>query len=250
MEEIQKKFAITVSDEDIFSRKGNLGEPSKLLFYLKNMFKNIELKDLNVLDIGAGVGVFSFYISLMGARKVTSLEPELEGGSETMNEKFNSIKKKLGINNVELSKRTFQELDEHSGPFDLIIMHNSINHLDEDSCIRLQSDKSAMHVYMNLFAKLRKLTNKKGLVIIADCSRYNFFNAIGMKNPFAPTIRWNNHQSPYLWRKMLEEIGYEYLSLQWTSLSKLGKIGTIIMSNPITSYFFISHFTLVMKKSV
>lgn len=250
MEKIKKEFLNTVSKQNIFSKKGNLGNPSKLAFYLLNLFRKVNLKNLNVLDIGAGVGVFSFYVSLMGAKRVTSLEPELEGGSETMNQKFNLIKNKLGINNVELSKRTFQELDEKSGPFDLILMHNSINHLDEDSCIKLQTDKSAMHVYMKLFAKLFSLTSNNGLIIIADCSRYNLFGDIGMKNPFAPTISWKNHQSPYFWRKMLEKAGYEYLSLQWTSLSKFGKLGKILMSNPIASYFFFSHFTLCMKKSI
>jgi len=63
----------------------------RLKFHLNFLFKDIDFKDKNVLDIGGGVGIHSFYAACMGARKVICLEPELAGSSTKLKEKFNSI---------------------------------------------------------------------------------------------------------------------------------------------------------------
>ena len=242
-------FFKDVSNLNLYSKYGSIGTPKNLAFYLDNMFKSIDLKGLNVLDIGAGIGVFSIYLSIMGANRVCSLEPELDGGHDTMNLKFEDLKTRLEIRNVSLLKQSFQDTDEDYGPFDLILMHNSINHLDEVACMKLGIDDAARELYIKFFRKLFWLTHQNGTVIIADCSRTNFWNTIGLKNPFAPTIEWKKHQSPHLWRSMLEEVGFRYQDLNWTTLGMFGKAGKKLMSNLISSYFFNSHFRLVMKKN-
>jgi hypothetical protein len=247
--EKRKLFLKEICELNLFAKYGNMGTPKNLAFYLDNLFESINIKRLNILDIGAGIGVFSIYLSIMGASKICSLEPELDGGHSSMNQKFEDLKRKLEIRNVSLLKQSFQDLDENCGPFDLILMHNSVNHLDEGACMHLKHDNCARDLYLGFFTKIHGLTSKNGSVIIADCSRNNFWDTVGAKNPFAPTIEWKKHQSPYFWRSLLEEVGFSYRSLCWTTISIFGKVGKKLMSNLPAAYFLNSHFKLVMKKT-
>ena len=242
-------FINLVYEEKMFSEKGNLGTPKKFSFYLKHLFAGIDLKGKRILDIGAGNGVLDFYMSIMGAKSVLCLEPELSGSSNDIEKTFCRFTEELEIHNVALERKTFQEIDSDGGSFDILLLHNSINHLDENSCAALHYDLNAKEAYYKLLSKLYELTALNGCVIITDCSRFNFYSTLGLKNPFAPTITWKYHQSPYLWRKLLKKAGYIPVSLRWTSISKLGNIGRLLLDNRVAAYFLMSHFNLIMQKT-
>ena len=164
----------------IFSQRGNLE------FYLDYLFRDIEFKDKVVIDIGAGAGVFSCYAAVQGARLVVSLEPEAGGSTQGVARKFEKLVDRLSLRNVVLSRCTLQEFDEEQGTFDIVLLHNSINHLDEDACIKLQYSDDARVTYQKLFEKISAFTKSGSILIAADCSRYNFFALLRVANPFSP----------------------------------------------------------------
>ena len=231
----------------LFKRKGNVGTPRKLGFYLQRLFEGVRFEGARVLDIGAGNGVFSFWMAANGARSVTSIEPELEGSAGGMWGTFDHIKRQMGLDNVTLERTTLQNFEGGGRSFDVILMHNSINHLDEGACLRLP-DADAAETYRSLFRKCLRLTDRQGTVVIADCSRHNLFGTIGIRNPLAPSIDWRVHQTPRVWRELLEQSGFSVQRLSWTTLSALRYPGVWLLDNPLAAYFLFSHFSMVLRR--
>ena len=240
MKKIEQYFDTVIKD-DLYSSKGNLR------FYLNYIFGDINFKGKTMLDIGGGAGIFSFYAAVQGARFVICLEPEEEGSTKRITAKFNKLADKLDMQNVTLIDSTIQDFD-YDEQFDIILLHNSINHLDENACINLQNSESARQTYKVLFRKIGKLSKARGRIIITDCSRYNFFSFLGVKNPFAPTIGWHKHQSPQYWAKMLCEAGFKNPKLKWTSFDQFRTPGRFLLGNRVASFFLHSHFCLTMEK--
>ena len=87
-----------------------------------------------------------------------------------------------------------------------------------------------------------------GRFIAIDCSRYNAFDMLGLKNPFMPDIEWEKHQSPYQWRDMLLEVGFIEPEIRWTALNTLGAPGRLLMNNPVISFLTVSHFRVSVCK--
>jgi cyclopropane fatty-acyl-phospholipid synthase-like methyltransferase len=235
------EFAQIIVDNGIFPTM------KRLRFKLDNLFDKLKLSGKTVLDIGGGEGLLSFYSAYKGAQNVICLEPESEGSSFGVIEKFYSLKEQFQFSNVSLNKDVFQNF-KTALQFDLILMYNSINHLNEPACINIRSDKHAKSEYMEYFNKLYALTNNNGILIISDCSNKNFWDSIRIRNPFAKNIEWNKHQSPEIWFDLAQKSGFKFEKLIWSSFNRLGKPGKIIFANKIAAYFFDSHFNLYLKK--
>lgn len=220
-----------------------------LRFYLTHQFKNISFDKKTVLDVGAGAGVFSFYAACMGAKEVICLEPEAAGLKPGMVEKFKKLQSGLpDLDQVKRVSITIQNFNPDDKKFDIILLHNSINHLDEEACIHLQHDIRAIEIYKMIFQKLGNLASNGAKLIITDCSRYNFFALCRIKNPFAPDIEWHKHQSPEYWAKLLFYAGFCNPKIQWISFSRLRSIGRLLLGNKFASYFLHSQFSLFMEK--
>lgn len=217
-------------------------------FYLKNLFKEINLKNKSILDIGAGARTFSCYMAINGAKKVIGLEPEIEGSRNNYISKFEELKEKLNLKNVFLKPLTFQSFDNDGEKFDLILLHHSINHLNENACINLKKSGESQEIYKEIFDRLYSISEDNADIIIADCSNKNFFSFLRLKNPFAPTIEWHKHQSPKEWIKVLEKVGFKNFKIKWLAPSQLGKIGDFLFGNKICSFFIHSHFIIYAKK--
>ncbi|MEW5858698.1 MAG: methyltransferase domain-containing protein [Cyanobacteriota bacterium] len=231
------------------SNTNNYNSKEKLYFYLNYLLGDIDFQSKKVLDVGGGLGLLSFYAAIQGANKVICLEPEDCGSTQGVNEQFKQTGAFLKFKNVELNLSTFQDYEPKEDKFDIVILHNSINHLDETACIHLKTDPQALNSYNLIFQKLNQLTNYQGILLIADCSRYNFYPLIKLKNPFCPYIEWEKHQSPFYWSKLLSEHGFQKESIKWTSFNQLGILGRVVLGNPIGAYFTTSHFLLKMKKN-
>jgi hypothetical protein len=202
-----------------------------------------------MLDIGGGNGLFGFYAACMGSDLVVCIEPESVGSSPGVTEKFNSIQSSLKIKDIiNLEKTSFQEYKTCNKKFDIILLHDSINHLDEKSCINLQHDKNAVESYNKIFQKLSKLSNNNAKIIITDCSRYNFFAYFNIINPFAKTIEWHKHQPPEYWAKLLSDVGFFNPKIRWTTFNPLYSFGRILLGNKFASFFIDSKFCLTMDK--
>lgn len=231
-----------VIKEGLYPNRGNLQ------FHLKTLFKNIALKNRRVLDIGGGSGLHSFYAACMGAKEVVCLEPETEGSHSGMGAKFRKLGGLLGYDQVKFEPVTFQAFEPAGKQFDIILLHNSINHLDETACINLLDSEASRAIYLNIFSKLSSLAGSGTKLIVSDCSRYNFFALLRIKNPFAPTIEWHKHQAPEVWLDLLGQVGFTNPSIRWTAFNTLRSLGRVLLGNKLLSYFLRSHFRFTMEK--
>ena len=130
----------------------------------------------------------------------------------------------------------------------MIILSNSINHLNEYSTEHLADCQEAKSTYIEYFQKMFTLLEPGGTLIITDCDRRNMFNDLNLKSPFMPTIEWEKHQSPFLWAALLEIAGFKKISIKWSSPNSLGKTGDILFGNKVVAYFLFSHFRLEVQK--
>jgi SAM-dependent methyltransferase len=220
----------------------------RVRFYCDYLFDEIPLQGKTMLDVGAGDGRYSFYAACAGARRVVGLEPEVEGSRTGMHERFERARSLLGLQTVDLEPRRLQDYDARGETFDVLLLHDSVNHLDEAACMRLGDDPTAGVIYRVLFEKLAHLSLPNGTLIVADCSNENLFARLGVKNPLAPTIEWRKHQKPELWAGMLAEVGFRSPRIRWTSFNRLGSVGRVLLSNRLAAYCLTSHFCLTMRR--
>ena len=180
-------------------------------------------------------------------QKVVVMEPEFDGSTAGIQKEFEKLRILFGdLDNIEFSKDTLQVYNTDN-KFDVILLHNSINHLDEDSCERLDTDETARQDYLFVLKKLTSICNSKAKLIICDCSNKNFYNDIGLKNPVAKNIEWHKHQPPEIWNDLLTQVGFRKTSLKWTSYNALSRFGRVLIGNRIVSYMLKSHFKLTME---
>jgi hypothetical protein len=236
---------------NLMAENGFYSKAQRLKCYLeKQLFKGIDLNGKSVIDIGGGNGLFGFYAALNGASQVVVMEHEFDGSNSGMISGFNQISKILNNpKNISHTSKVLEEYDLKNNKFDIILMHNSINHIDEQACIKLCEDKDAQLVYFNFFAKLQEISNPKCTLIICDCARANFFADLKLKNPFASSIEWEKHQNPDFWAKLLEKNNYKNPKIEWTYPNFLGNIGNLFFRNKFMAYLTISHFKLVLENA-
>lgn len=243
-----KHFFEYVSNAGFFRRGGNWGTPKKFKRYLDRLFTGVEVKEKRVLDVGAGVGVFSVYLALRGAASVDALEPEQAGSQKEMALGFRKMIDNLKILNVVLETKTFQQIMPTIRPYELLLLHNCINHFDEEACAKLHFSLEARNAYIDVFRSLNRIIKVGGQILLADCSRHNFFDYLGLKNPFGPSINWKIHQPPEIWMDLALEAGFECQSLRWTTFSHFGNWSQLFLANRAAAFFLSSHFSMVLRK--
>lgn len=241
LEPIDRYFEV-MSDSGVYPNAGNLK------FYLGYLFEGLSFRGLSMLDVGAGVGLFGLYGAATGARNVVCLEPESAGSTSGVQRKFEELVRTLGLTTASMTAAPLQEYDTGGAQFDVVLLHNSINHLDEPCCIRLQQDEAARGVYRAVLSRLAEMTAPGGRLIVADCSRRNFFGDLGIRNPFAPQIERHKPQSPKLWMGLLADCGFGDLSVRWTSYNTLRTAGRILLGHRPVSYFLQSDFCLTARR--
>jgi len=232
----------------VVSSVGPYSNQQKLQFKTERVFRGIDLKGKTVLDIGGGDGMFSFYAACSGAAEAVCLEPIAEGSAADMDTNFGRIKQQLQVSNVSLVPLPLQDYASNGRQFDIVLSHDSINHLDEPACIDLQTSEKSKAIYAELFGRIYDLVAPGGLLIICDCSRRYFFNDFNMLNPFVPAIEWHKHQAPGTWAKMLQNVGFTNPKVDWSSPNVLGSRGQFLANKP-AAYFLASHFRLIMTKA-
>lgn len=235
-------FFSTLVEHRVVSSKGNAR------FHLEDLFDGIDLENKRLLDIGGGRGVYSFYAACVGAT-VVCLEPEADGSSTGAGEVFETLRSRLPRARVELDTRTIQEYPKDGGTFDVILMHASINHIDETACTNLLKDSSSWERYRSILSSVGELAKPGATLIVCDCSRYNFFALLKIKNPLAPSIEWHKHHPPEVWARLLEEVGFCDPEIRWEPLYRFRRVGKLFLANKAASYFLKSIFCLRMTKA-
>jgi SAM-dependent methyltransferase len=233
--------------ESAIVRHGLWSSAPALRRYQRWLFDGVPLRGSRVLDIGGGSGVFTLYAAAMGAREVVCLEPQAEGGTQDMHERFTRLQSLTQLGHVRLARTTLQAYDE-PGVYDLVLLHNSVNHLDEAATMRLHADASARNTYRSLFAKIHRLLVPGGRILLADCARTNFFPALGLPHPISRDIEWHKHQDPELWMALLRDAGFFGPRIGWSSYNKLGPLGWTLLANRVGAFFVTGHFRLLMRR--
>lgn len=213
------------------------------------VFNGVPLEGVDLLDVGGGAGLHSFYAALNGAHEVVCLEP---GGSGALAEYGRSAPLQgVGGHDATLQffPMTLQEFDAKNRKFDVILLNNSVNHLDEQACMKLPSDTVSIESYGSLFEKLAALSNDGATIIITDCSSKNFFGILGVKSPFAPTIEWEKHQQATVWTGFLHNAGFTDVKIQWLVPQRLGPLGQSLLGHRVGCFFLSSYFRLTARKA-
>lgn len=230
--------------------KGYYSRPGRLKFYLKEyLFKGVEIAGRSLIDIGGGNGLLSYYAALNGAGTVVVMEPEMDGSSDGVIRGFYELHQAFGNpSNISLTTDVLERFDRSGKQFDIILMHDSINHIDEDACARLPVDETARAKYLTYFDLLRDISHPGTRLIICDCSNRNFWASVLGKNPMAPTIDWHKHQPPAFWASLLSQRGFRHGNTRWSSPNMLRSAGRMLLGSRVAAYFTYSHFRLEMVR--
>jgi SAM-dependent methyltransferase len=216
--------------------------------YVERLFADVPLQNSRLLDIGGGTGLFSFYAAARGAAEAVCLEPGTAGSNPSMEQTFDRLRRALPKANVRLERTLFQQLDPTMARYDVILIHNAINHLDEAACAQIHVLESAREAYRLMFRNLARLAAPGAYLIVADASRHSAFSLLRLKNPFAPTIDWSIHQNPHMWADILEQCGFSSRKVRWNSVRQLGRLGQKILGNRVGAFLTNAHFTLTMRR--
>ena len=132
--------------------------------------------------------------------------------------------------------------------FDIILMHNSINHIGEDIIEEAKIDERRYAEFVDRLKPIIDRLDPGGTIIVSDCGTKNFWDRVGLKSPLAPTIEWSLHGEPEFWQKMLESLDCIHVKTNWTTRREFGKLGKLFLANRFMSYFTTRHFVSFYKK--
>lgn len=241
---------------DIFSRDTSMSMRSRRVLprYLNWLFRDVSLDDALVYDIGGGTGLISFYAAERGARRVVCVEPLGDGSRGDMLADFQRATETVGngdrvaLETVDLA--TFAGRDPEKA--DIVVLHNVVNHLDEEACKRVGTgDPAARAAFIRIFEAIRGLMSDGGAVIVADAGRDSFWSKLGVRNIFAPTIEREVHQQPEIWRDLMLEAGFADPVIRWTPFFKLmtgvGDVDVTLGPRALSAYYSLGHFVLTMR---
>ncbi|MFY1697075.1 MULTISPECIES: class I SAM-dependent methyltransferase [unclassified Solwaraspora] len=223
--------------------------PTRFTAYQKLLFRGVHLAGRSLLDIGGGNGVMSFYAAARGAGPVVCLEPAAAGSNVAMERQYRLMAAELGTRvDVELRHERFQDLGPGDRKFDIVLIHNAINHLDEEACAALPASAAARS-YEQVFRKLADLMTDDGDLIVTDCARRNLWGDLQLPNVFAPSIDWRIHQQPDVWAGLMRRAGFQTIRVRWDSPSRLRGLGQLVLGNRVGGYLTNSHFIISAKRA-
>lgn len=221
----------------------------RLRYYSTQLFRDVDLAGKRFLDVGGGSGIFTLYAAAAGARIAICIDSESDGSTSSGGDGFGKVTAQFGLSNATRRSDPFQGYDPIEAPFDIILLHNSINHLDEEACMRLREGGVYRERYRAIAARLAALASPNCQLILSDCGRRNFFHdAFGKRSPLTPTIEWHKHHEPEIWIELLTTEGFRHPKVRWTTPSRLGRFGSPLSARAI-QYFLFSHFSLRMVRA-
>lgn len=217
--------------------------------YYRALFDGVEFRGRRVLDVGGGFGTCSFLAVAEGASEAICLEPEADGATSGTGAMFRDIAGSLGVGNARVEAQTLQRYVAPAGSFDVVIFHNSINHVEEAACVDLHRSADARRTYRAVFEQVAALCRPGADLIVADCSSKNLFPRLGLRHPISKSIEWEKHQPPELWARELSAVGFVAPRISWTSYTRLGRLGWGLTANRWAAYVLTGHFILHMKRA-
>ena len=220
--------------------------PERVEYRCGRFFRGLSLENKRILEIGAGNGLLGTYALLQGARRVVALEPESAGSTSGVTGLVQHLTREFDQDRFTFQPLTLQEYDPAGETFDMILLHDSINHLDEPACEIAHRSAEARQSYVELFQRIASMLNPGGQVVICDCSRYNLFGLCRLRSPIMPFIEWHKHQPPRFWARLLREANLQTRGVDWYTFYPLRRLGRL-MENPLAAFFLNSKFRLLAQ---
>lgn len=233
---------------DVLVRRGQWSSRGAFDRYHAALFAGVSFRGRRVLDVGGGVGTCSFFAALDGASEVVCLDPEAEGSTSGTGAIFRETAAELGVTTARIEATTLQSYVAAPGSFDVVIFHNSINHVEEAACVELHRSEASRRIYRAVFQRVADLMAPGGQLVVADCSSKNLFPRLGLKHPISRSIEWEKHQPPEVWARELAAVGFAQPHVGWTSYNRLGALGWRLLANRWAAYVLTGHFTLRMTR--
>jgi SAM-dependent methyltransferase len=221
--------------------------PESLLFRCESVFKDVDLAGRSVLEIGAGSGTLCFWAGFHGAQEVVGLEPDIAGSTHGDVQLFETMIDQTGLNTVKLCKKTIQEYRAPVEQFDVVVSHNSMEHLDESVVSRLRSDASARQVYAQILQGVARSMKPGAQFIICNQSMTNFWPMVGRRNPFSPTVDWPLHPTPRTWKRLLLANGFRDVEVDWPVRYRARRLGPLA-ANAVFAFFTDSMFRITARR--
>lgn len=218
--------------------------PGRFLAYQALVFDGVPLAGRRVLDVGGGNGVMSFYAASRGASSVVCLDPLREGSNDAMDRQYRSFARHADAVVTRVRER-FQDW-ETDRVHDVVLVHNAINHFDEEACARIPA-RDATAFYHDIFTRLRALLVPGGHLVLTDCGRRNLWGDLGLPNVFAPTIHWRIHQQPQVWDALMVAAGFRPARIRWAAPNTLRRPGQLVLGNRLGGYLTNSHFIMTSR---
>lgn len=236
------RYLAAMHDNNLYPSTGNLR------YYTRCLFDGVPLRGSCFLDVGGGSGLFTFYASTAGAARAVCLEPELAGSTTNVANAFSRIRDSLDLPNAELIAKPLDSFDAPANTFSVVLMHASINHIDEWATINLRKDPQAVVIYEKIARKLYNLMEPGGRLIVTDTAPVNVFSLLGLRNPFQPTIEWHKHQPPKVWAALFAKVGFRTRRIQWITFNSLRAPGRLLFGNRLVAFLSTSAFCLEMER--
>jgi SAM-dependent methyltransferase len=142
---------------------------------------------------------------------------------------------------------TFQDFRTDE-TFDIVVLANSINHLNDAATIHLHTQPAAADEHRAYFRRIFEMLAPGGVLIMTDCDRYNLFASMGKRSPVMPDIEWHKHQSPRTWSALLSEYGFQQIKISWSSPNSLGRAGRLLFGNRLAAFALLSHFRIEARR--
>jgi SAM-dependent methyltransferase len=235
-----------VDGHQLFGRHGFRG----LDFHARHLLDGVDPRGRHILEVGGGDGIMSLWLLWAGARSVTCLEPEAAGATSGTLARARMHRSELGITDeaLRLLPDRFQDYqpDRELG---IVLLRNSINHLDEPATERLLEDPAARRSYLELFGRVRRMLAPGGHVIMADSGRENVWGWLFTKSPIAPHIEWHKHQEPETWASVLAEAGFTPAPPTWWHPTYRGRALAPFIDNRLVARFLASYFVLRAQRT-
>jgi hypothetical protein len=84
-------------------------------------------------------------------------------------------------------------------------------------------------------------------LVLTDGSRYSFWHLLRLRNPFAPAIDYEKHQSPRVWIALLRQAGFTAERTDWLVPRALRPLGPVA-ANEVFEWFTWSKFRVVVRR--
>lgn len=216
--------------------------------YLRFLFEDLAVGDRRVLSIEPE-GWFSLYAGCRDAAAVTWLDSSPVKRDHDPQRRFERHRDDLGLQAVVRAMRGAFPGIPSGERFDVILIHESIHRFDERAAPRLSRNLRAIKSYKQSLRQIAQVAEDGAVLIVTGHSPYNLFPFFHLPNPFAPGVDWDAHQSPSLWASLFRQIGFEKPRISWAVPALPGPLGRALFGHVIGSYFYTSHFRLVLTKS-